>query len=322
MRLIYLAFLLFSFCSLSSQNTPVITKATATWCPNCGAWAWDFMEAMKAEFQSGPAIVLGAHFQNSDIESPASVWFAENLNAGSRPLFYLNNEQISAGNNWQTALDGMPASIEAINSALTAGLSYNSIGVDAGTISVSAKVEKIPTTPNKLYIGTYIFENNVEANQAQQGPNSLHPNVIRASMTSDMQGTQITSFGDYEFTMDVDPEWQVSELGIVTIIWEEVGDNFMMLASGSAHNISQLSSDDEILDARTFSFRDAGNNLIITATDDSNYALTLTDMSGQKIISSSFSQEISLDKTTLVAGMYIATLRNEKGLLSQQIFIK
>jgi len=303
MRLIYLAFLLFSFCSLSSQNTPVITKATATWCPNCGAWAWDFMEAMKAEFQSGPAIVLGAHFQNSDIESPASVWFAENLNAGSRPLFYLNNEQISAGNNWQTALDGMPASIEAINSALTAGLSYNSIGVDAGTISVSAKVEKIPTTPNKLYIGTYIFENNVEANQAQQGPNSLHPNVIRASMT-----------------MDVDPEWQVSELGIVTIIWEEVGDNFMMLASGSAHNISQLSSDDEILDARTFSFRDAGNNLIITATDDSNYALTLTDMSGQKIISSSFSQEISLDKTTLVAGMYIATLRNESFSFSSYLF--
>jgi len=322
MRFIYLALFFFSFFNLSSQNTPVITKVTATWCPNCGAWAWDFMEAMKEDFQTGPAIVLGAHFQGSDIECDASIWFANNLKASSRPVFYLNNDRISVGGNWQPVSDDMPAMIEDINSAITAEVGYNSVLLEQGVINVTAEVKSIPTTNNKLYIGTYVFENNVKANQAQQGPNALHPNVIRASMTADMQGTQITSFGDYDFSLAVDDAWQEEELGIVTIIWEEDGDTYNILASNSATNISLLSSNDEVLDASNFTFRDADAMMIIEAGDSERYNLTLSDMSGQVVLQEAFTNEIAVDKTAMATGMYVATLRSAKGLLSQQVFVK
>lgn len=322
MRFIYLAFLLFSVTHLSSQNTPVITKATATWCPTCGRSAWDFMEAMKMDLDAGPAVTLNVHFQGSDLENETSKWFAANLGASSRPLFYLNNEFISVGSNWQPILESADASIDEINNNLTAGVKYNSVLIEEGVINVTAEVIDIPAPMNKFFIGTYIFEDKVVANQAQRGNAAVHPNILRASMTTEHQGTEITDFGDYEFSLPVDAEWNEENLGVVTIIWEEVGDTYMMLASTAAHNISLLSDTDEILDASIFTFRDAGTSMIIEASDNANYGLTLSDISGRKLRETNFSQAVSIEKTNLISGMYILNLQSDKGQLTQQIFIK
>jgi len=296
MKFLYLAlFVLFSTFA-TSQNTPVVSKVTASWCPNCGAWGWDFMEDMKAKFQSGPVTLLGVH-HSGDLENPTSDWFANNLNFSRQPQFYLNNDLMSTGSTtWEDAVDEIPTSVETINDNATAQVSYNSVLLKDGALTVAANVDLIPSTPNKLLIATYVFENNVENNQAQQGPDAIHPNVLRATMTDDFEGTHITDFGNYDFNMDLDSDWNEEEIGILTIIWEEEADGYKILASTAAHNVALLSSNEIILDANKFTFQDDAATLTITSSDDTQYSLSLTDMAGKLVTEQAFSRETSLDK--------------------------
>lgn len=116
MRFIYLALIILSSLTVNSQNTPVFTKVTATWCPNCGNWGWEYMETMKDMFATGDAVVLGAHF-SGDLANPTSEWFADNLNSVGQPKFYVNNERITVSSgNWSTKVQ---ETVDAVATAKT-----------------------------------------------------------------------------------------------------------------------------------------------------------------------------------------------------------
>jgi len=322
MRLIYLAIFVFTTYLSSAQHTPIVSKVTATWCPNCGDWGWDFMEGMKSEFSAGPVTLLGVHY-SGDLQNPAAEWWASNLNSSGQPRFWLDNERISASRSTWT--DALPTILEDANETITnaaAAVSYNSVLLDNGALTVSASVDQIPTTTNKLYISTFVYENNVENFQSQQGNNALHPNVLRAAMTDEYQGLQITSFGNYDFSAEMDAAWAAEELGIITVIWEEVGTTYNILSSISQSNVSLLSDTDEILPADLFTFKNGASNLIVTTQDKDNYTLNLSTLAGQQVVSTAFSQEVSIDKSQLSSGLYIATFRSANGLYSQQIFVR
>ena len=321
MRLIYLALFLLSTSFSTAQHSPIVTKVTATWCPNCGDWAWDFMELMKDDFIDGPMLILGVH-HSGDLEAPVSLWWTQNLGARFQPLFYLDNESISASRTtWQTAFLSTKLNGDVLATSAPATLSYNTIDLDDEMLTVSANVEVLPTTTNNMFISTYIFENKVVNFQSQVGADAIHPNVLRAAMTDEFQGVPISDLGTYEFNYPLETAWNTEEVGIFTVIWEQVGNTYNILGTTHQSNISQLSSSEEILDSRIFSFRNAGNNFIVTAEDSDSYNLSLTDMTGKRVAAETFSHELKLDKTDLPTGMYVITLRSETGALSQQFFL-
>jgi len=321
MRIIYLALFLFSAYFSSAQHTPIVSKVTATWCPNCGDWAWDFMELMKVEFNDGPMLILGVH-HSGDLQSPVASWWTQNLGSRFQPLFYLDNESISAGRtNWETAFLSTKLNGERLTTTAPATVSYNSIDLDGEMLTVSANVEVLPTTTNNMFISTYIYENNVINFQSQVGNDAIHPNVLRVAMTEEFHGDAISDIGTFEFNSPLETTWNTEEVGIFTVIWELVGTTYNILGTTHQSNIALLSSSEEILDSRNFSFRNASNNFIVTAEDNDSYDLTLTDLSGKRVATESFTHELNIDKTDLPSGMYVITLRSEKGALSQQFFL-
>ena len=259
---------------------------------------------------------------SGDLEAPVSLWWTQNLGARFQPLFYLDNESISASRTtWQTAFLSTKLNGDVLATSAPATLSYNTIDLDDEMLTVSANVEVLPTTTNNMFISTYIFENKVVNFQSQVGADAIHPNVLRAAMTDEFQGVPISDLGTYEFNYPLENAWNTEEVGIFTVIWEQVGNTYNILGTTHQSNISQLSSSEEILDSRIFSFRNAGNNFIVTAEDSDSYNLTLTDMTGKRVAAETFSHELKLDKTDLPTGMYVITLRSETGALSQQFFL-
>lgn len=323
MRIIYLA--IFSFCFLAtgiSQHNPVFSKVTATWCPNCGAWGWDYMEAMKDEFASGPALPLGVH-HSGDLENETSSWWADNLNSSGQPVFFLNNERLSVGGStWQDAVETHKAMADVLSVGDRGDFTIPVLYMDGDVITATIDIETIPTVPNRLNLGMYVYENNVENNQSQQGPNALHPNVLRASMSDEFQGQHIINHGTYDFTYTVDPTWNKDELGVLIVIWEEKSGTQEFVYSRFVDGISGLSSTDEILNSSDFTFADTEAALTISTENKETYQLSFTDMQGRQISSTSFQYETTISKSNLTSGMYIATLRSGNKVLSQQVFVR
>jgi len=238
MRTFYLV--LFSFIAMTTfgQNTPVMSKVTADWCPSCGSWGWELMEELKSEFEDGPGFVLGVH-HSGDLSNPTSEWWKDVLNSSGQPRFYMNNERLSVSSgNWSDEIDNVVT--QAADLLATGGsvdFSHDRILMEGQTLNVPVNVSAFPSN-GEYYIGNYVYEDNVVAFQSQQGSDASHPNVLRSTMGPDYPGNIITANGVMEFIMDIPSEWNRDELGVLTVAWEKNGDNFNILgaAGRSVHD--------------------------------------------------------------------------------------
>ena len=78
-----------------SQDVPevqqsLITKITATWCPNCGGWGWTFFENIYDD-NADKALLIAAHY-SGELQTSVSSDFADNFNISYQPFFILGNE--------------------------------------------------------------------------------------------------------------------------------------------------------------------------------------------------------------------------------------
>ncbi len=295
---------------------------SASWCSNCGLWGWDFMEALKEEFSSGPALPLGVH-DSGDLQNETAVWWSQNLNAIGQPRFYINNEAISVGSgNWTSLVEPTVSSAEALALSDEVQLAFSSIAVDEENIDVSIDIESMPVMSNTIFLGVYVYENNVINFQSQQGPDAIHPNILRTAMTDNIVGIPVTSLGLSNFNVELDPTWKLEELGVLAVLWEEQTSGYTMLGSKFISQISGLSSNENILNSADFTFSDHESALLITTEEEETYQLQLTDMQGRLITSAVFNKEIHLSKNILSTGMYILSLKADNKVLTQQIFVR
>jgi len=308
------------------QNNPVFSKVTATWCPNCGNWGWDYMETMKDEFASGPATILGVHY-SGDLANETAVWFADNLNSVGQPVFYLNNTKVAVGSsNWS---DQVESTKDMATEAITSGLdiiSFDGITMGNGQINATINIREMPNTTNEVYAAVYVYENNVENNQSGNGL-SLHPNVLRSALgptaiTIDNDGVLFGAPSDLTFLGVIQSEWVENELGLLAVVYEKVGETYEIRSSQSVSNIALTLDAEELLAQDIFTFKDGADNLEILVNDDADYQLTLHNMGGQTLMTKQFNNSVNIDKTNLTTGMYIANFRSGNAVLSQQVFIR
>ena len=218
--------------SLFAQDAPevqksMITKSTATWCPNCGTWGWSLFLGL-IEDNDEDALVIASHF-SGDLQNPTAAALISNFNSSSQPRFLLNNDDLGVSNsNWSGKRTEFAAAVTA--AAATAPV------VNAGLkVEITPDNEFLITTNTMFFqdadgeynIAAYIVENNVIANQASQGPMTEHKNILRASASTDAFGelitngtvTSNTSF-DHTFTMPIATEWILDNVEVAVVIWK------------------------------------------------------------------------------------------------------
>ena len=326
MRLFTLITLCFMTFSGFGQNNPILSKVTATWCSNCGIWGWEYMQSMKAEFATGPGVVLGVH-NSGDLQNPTSVWYANNLNAFGQPRFYVNNSVISVtpSNIDERVADAKQMTDDFINNGLDI-ISFDGISLSDSEISATINISELPITGNDIHVAVYVYENNVENNQATRGI-SMHPNVLRTALGAtatdvDNDGILVDAEGFFTFFGTMNDSWVENELGLLAVVYEKVGDTYEIRSSQSVSNIALKLDTEELLPQESYSITDKGTNLEIATNLDEEMTVTFYSMTGQALTSKSFYNTTSIAKSNLPTGMYVAQLRSKNASVSQQVFIK
>ena len=83
--------------TVPQTQRPLITKRTASWCPNCGGWGWTFFRNVMDD-NNGKAVFFANHYDGIHT-SPTTLALATNFGGVSQPLFFLNNtnQSVSSG---------------------------------------------------------------------------------------------------------------------------------------------------------------------------------------------------------------------------------
>lgn len=333
MKNLILFLLVFFTCSLSAQQSGtnvIISKATADWCPNCGSWGWSFFEAVQEEFDNSGNILLGVH-HSGGLENPVSNWFANNLGNTYQPQFFLNNERFNViSSNWQQRVEEMKDAVEVINNTPPpVDIVFVESYMDADkTIHTRVNVTPDNMPAGDYFFGVYLFENDVEWYQSNQGSNAMHPFVLRDIMADEFFGDPFTpglspsgnAIIEKSYTVE-DDSWNTDKVGLLAILWIKEGNKYLVQNTAAQYNVGLLSSDNDIDLQLQWSAYAGPESIEIEVTEGGKYNATIYNTSGREIKRTVMEQRVSIPTDGIPGGIYIVTLQGEKGISSKQIII-
>ncbi|WP_235295664.1 Omp28-related outer membrane protein [Portibacter marinus] len=237
----------FSFAqSQSTKQKTLVTKRTATWCPNCGNWGWDFAKALE-ELENDNAILVKAHY-SGDLLSQAAVDITKNFDAIYQPEFYLNEVRQDVGNSsWSGKVSEFDKAINE-NAERDARVGFEiSANIEGSTITTEVTLEVLQDLQGNYFLATYLLEDGVINDQSGRGNDVVHDHVLRASLTGESFGQEIFIEGadagstlslGYENTGE---EFQSGIFRILTVVWKKEGERFTVENVHSAP-VQQFSS--------------------------------------------------------------------------------
>ncbi|MEZ4962118.1 MAG: Omp28-related outer membrane protein [Saprospiraceae bacterium] len=322
---------LFILKGFAQQVVPVqaslITKRTATWCPNCGTWGWSLFNNLR-EANQGKAVFFAAHY-SGDLANPLATELTTNFGAAYQPVFYFNEtNQEALPSNTASILSSVTEKVgDAFTTAPIANVGFDST-YSGGDMTVNAKVKFFQPASGEYYLGIYLVEDNVTANQSGIGQNANHMRVLRASFSSSTWGELIGngsfSAGD-EFTktfaMPVDnPSDHSYELA--GVIWLKEGDKYKVVNAwttdiqGGASAQEEASAFDQFYVAPTVTETAAVVHLQLSRVLD-NASLELYDVGGtlvKRIFAGNLGtgvHDFNLDLTNESKGLYLVKFAGE-----------
>lgn len=338
LSLFFASFILSAFSqSTSASQKTLITKRTATWCPNCGTWGWDLAKGIE-ELNNPNAILIRAHY-SGDLESQVADDITKNFNALYQPEFYINEDRQSVGStNWSSMIAGFESTINE-NAGKEANVSFSLLStVNEDTISTDVTVEVLNNVSGEYYLALYLLEDGVIANQASLGAETTHNSILRRSLSGESFGSQIFngaadagSSASTSQTLYLDGE----SLGnrnfrVLAIVWKKEGDSYLVENLHST-SVDQFSSTKSIAKLNTFvAFQAAGSlNLSFEMEEDSyNGKIQIHGIDGRKISSLSFDprlgeNEMSIPVNNLSGQIVILSVLGDDHLIhSQKVLIK
>jgi len=234
--------------SSSSTQKTLITKRTATWCPNCGTWAWDMAKGVE-ELGKEDAILIRAHY-SGDLQSQAAKDITENFDAVYQPEFYINEETQSVGSTtWSSKITAFGNIVDE-NSAKAADFSFElSSSFEGDMVSADVKVEVLNNVEGEYFLATYLLEDSVVANQASLGPSTVHNSILRIALDGKSFGSQIFDGAadagssaniSISSTVEGDPLAD-RKFKVLAIVWKKENDKYSV-ANLHSVALSQVSS--------------------------------------------------------------------------------
>lgn len=319
--------------SLSAQKRAVISKVTATWCSNCGSWGWDIAEELKSQYASNDSdgLLLGVHF-SGDLQNATANWFADNLDQIGQPQFFVGNENASVNrNNWADRVaDINDSATEFVNAESRANMSFvQPHFLDGDVFKIKIDVDAMEDPQNEFYLAVYVYENNVLNRQTNQTGEVEHPNVLREVIAVDPWGDRYLTpgFGGkpaqrVELEWPVDSNYDISQIGFLAVMYEKVGDTYVIDNSIASNSWDTVSSTDDESFSPEFSILQSNQDLMIETKDDQLYNLDILNQLGQSIFINTFSSKTTVDISDYNKGIYIVTLSNKAGRYSKQVYLK
>jgi hypothetical protein len=328
---ILLVMVLFVNKGITQNNTAVVTKVTASWCPFCGTWGWDFYEEIKNRYNNdNRAVLLGVH-HSGDLRNNTSSWFAKNLKFFYQPEFFVNNAELDVSSStWMNKFDKLEEEIDAASKKQTnSQFSFvNAFIDDNNELVCNINFQPMNTVSNDHYLAVYIFENNVENNQASRGL-SMHPNVLRDVMSNNAFGDLYISAGEssvaenqiMEFKKPKNINWNGNNVGLLAIMWKKVGDDYIVDSSKAIYNIGLLSATNDIEENIAVKVKTLSQSVEISIDDDASYNLNLIDLNGMIVYSNKIVRNINIATKDLPTGIYAIQVFSGTKVYTQQVFI-
>ena len=326
------------------QQTPLVTKITATWCSNCGSWGWNFFKDILNDNRT-KAILIGAH-DSGDLQSSVSVNFSNNFSAIGQPKFYLNNTDLRVTRNGTA---GKRTEVKDMIDAMSAQSPVANVGFYAemkdGNINVRTNTKFFQDGgANDYYLGLYVVENHVRNSQSGQSGTVEHPFVIRSSFTSGSFGEILDASGTIasgteisrDFSTAINTGWNTDNVSVMAVIWKENGGKFEFVNAAQTNDFSGIpTSDVEVISEvekfevfPTVVTEKAAVKINLTEAVD-NLQVHIFDLSG-KVVSDVFRGTLpsgehlfEVDRNAfLESGIYFISLNNGNKVMTEKLILK
>lgn len=323
--------------SSSVTQKTLITKRTATWCPNCGTWGWDMAKSLE-ELQNENAIIVRAHYSGI-LESKVAIDITENFDAIYQPEFYINEERQNVGSStWPAQVQVFDDLIDA-NAKKEANVVFNIASTfQENVINADVKIEISKPIDGEYFLAAYLVEDNIVANQASQGEQAVHNSVLRASFTEGSFGDQvIDSSADKGFIaelkkmMEVDGEEVLNRaFRVLAVVWKKVGTKYQIENVHEAA-VGEFSSTSEGTEKQSeFRIYQTGQSITVEDLSDHKSEVKTIDvytLSGSKIASQTMVKrdfaEISIDANNFLGQLVLVSISNDRGrLFSKKLIIR
>lgn len=331
-----------TFCigqEVTAEQKMLITKITATWCPNCGTGAWDVKKDLVKDYGED-AIFLATHVSSSsDLYSSTARDYANNLpNVQGQPLFYLNRTRYNTGSITDAVKD-MRSQTSGQTPLANAGVEMQ---LDGQTLGVKAKVQFFQPANGEYYLSLFIVEDKVVADQSSRGSNVEHSKIFRGRVTAETFGELITNGAvsanqtfDFRLNRAIPADWDANNLEVAAVIWEKIGETYEFVNVAAVSSFSTFTSVN-VLEKEGVTL--AVNPTTLTAqstislsipTTQENLSLQLLNANGQlvkKIFSGTLSNgthSFSLSKESQFAsGVYLVQLEKEGSSITKRIVVQ
>lgn len=320
----------------SFKNQPIISKRTATWCPNCGTWGWDFKLAMLEEIGADEATILALHY-SGDLANETAIALSEVFGGFGQPSFALNKTNLNASSgNWSDKLDELKANVEMMNSEIpTFGIELHGyMGAAANEVVAEISLHVNEGVEGEYYIGTYLIDDHLVNNQAGNSSTAVHQKILLDEFSGTPFGREIGNGPILEGVMDFSITTTFESLPevsteIAVIIWEKVGDEYSVVNSGVVEGIELLSSNDDfnwVTDAKSFYAQNSINISLQSEEVIGEYKINILNTNGQvvKTVSNKTFEdnlELQLDASAIPTGNYFINMVSSNGIWSDKIVV-
>lgn len=326
-----------------NTQIPLITKISASWCPHCGNWGWDFFDGLL-EDNAGKAILITTHY-SGDYQTDDGQALATNFGIISQPEFFLGTDKISANSgNYSSMIPMVNSNVSSQRSEKPMVQSGLKLSLQTtGMLKVEAKAKFFENGNGEYYMGLYLVENDFVGYQSGQGNGAQHKNLFRGSLMGntfgDLLGVGMMA-ANTEIEMETDFDlnasgFQAGNIEIIAIIWEKVGDKYKYVNANSSKSIQLVSANEEV-EKRVTQFTVAPNPIEKRAVIDLQLAnpleafqLKWITLDGKiiQVLSSATSinagkHRFEIEKpASLTAGVYLLQLTSEQGTISKKIVL-
>lgn len=327
-----------------NTQIPLITKISASWCPHCGNWGWNFFDGLL-EDNAGKAILITTHYSGS-YQTEAGQILATNFGIVSQPEFFFGTDKISANSgNYSSMIPMVNSNVSSqrsekpiVQSGLKLSLQTN------GMLTVEAKAKFFEDTNGEYYMGLYLVENDFVGYQSGQGNGAEHKNIFRASLMDhtfgDLLGVGMMSADtemDMETVFDLNATgYEAGNIEIIAIIWEKVGAKYKYVNANSSKSIQLVSANEEV-EKRVAQFTVAPNPVEKRAVVELELAnpleafqLKWITLDGKTVQVLSSANSISAGNhrfeierpAAMSAGVYLLQLSSAQGTITKKILLQ
>ncbi len=214
--------------SIPEQQRSLVMKHTATWCPPCGATAWDVFEALVNDYEQ-EAVFLQVHISGS------SLFYSENASdlldncdrSFFQPEFFHNTIRIGSGSG-STQAD-MAALVEAQGQAAPVAQTGIRFTYDPGSrqLDVQTNTRFFSAAEGNYYLSLFLAYREVDGFQENRGQGQRHKHVLKKALTSDTFGELLLSGNieagtekGFNLTTTLPDDMDIATSEITAVLWK------------------------------------------------------------------------------------------------------